>query len=189
MERYGFMERLADWAALSPQLRAELPGLLLPEKFRARQLWRAGAGAHSRVWYVEEGLLFTYYLDEAGQMVVTGFFMPGDFILLYENRSPENGSEYLQALQPSALQSLPFSRLEYLLNRYPEVRALAGRVLRGQQRRAHYRMRLLAMPARPRYVRFRRDFPAVFRLVSLRLIASYLGMTRENLSRLIGRER
>lgn len=189
MTKKPLADHLSALIALSPELANELRQIVNPESFRPKQLWHAGKNVPSKVWYVEEGLFHAYYLNEKGESVTTSFFQPGDFILLYENHGPGNGSEYLEALQPALLQSITFVTLGPLLARHPELNLLVAYVLRAHHNREVFRMRLLEMTAAVRYRKFRKTYPHLFSLVPLRLIASYLNMTRENLSRLIGKDR
>jgi len=189
MQKKTVIEYLRALDLLSPDLLGELLHLLSVEHLIPKQVWHAGVNTPGRVWYVEEGLVYAYYLRDDGQPVTTGFFGPGDTFLLYENSGPGNGSEYLEAIQPSVLQAVSFNRLDGLFSRFDDMRSLAAYILRKHQFREVFRMRLLDLSATQRYREFRKAFPHLFSLVPLRLIASYLHMSRENLSRLIGRDR
>ncbi|SNC63139.1 cAMP-binding domain of CRP or a regulatory subunit of cAMP-dependent protein kinases [Hymenobacter gelipurpurascens] len=173
---------------LSDALRQALREGVQQEDVAVRQhLLQAGQVA-SRLYFLEAGVVRGYYLKE-GKEVTSWFMKEGDFvisILSFFSRQPSH--EYVQALTPCKLWSLGHSQLQELYVRFPEFNFI-GRTLtekyyvQSEQRALHLRMHTAA----ERYAYLQAEFPDIFQRVSLKLIASHLGLTPETLSRLRAR--
>ncbi|MBL4677276.1 MAG: Crp/Fnr family transcriptional regulator [Mucilaginibacter sp.] len=183
-----FNEYLSSLPHMRPVLLDELRGIAGSEIIRNRQVRHSGFHTPPQLLFIEEGLLHRYYINEQGAQVSIGFFVPGEALLLLgKPRDAEN--DYLESLQHTQVRTIAQQDVEHLLPEYPEIKLAIIHLIRTEFAREAIRTRLLHMPAILRYSKFRELSPGVFRNVPLRLIASYLNMTRENLSRLIGRER
>ncbi|OWP62271.1 Crp/Fnr family transcriptional regulator [Hymenobacter amundsenii] len=173
---------------LSPELEAELRRLVRPEIVPAHTNLLAPGSVAQRLYFLETGLLRSYYLKEGRE--VTSWFMPeGNFvvsILSFFSRQPSH--EYLNALEDCRLWSLSHAQVQALYQQFP-VFNFIGRVLTeryyvlSEQRALHLRM----LPAAERYERLLQDFSDILQRVPLKLLASHLGLTAETLSRLRAR--
>jgi hypothetical protein len=74
------------------------------------------------------------------------------------------------------------------MEQYEEIKILIEIFSRQRYHQELFKSRLMTWTAEERYNQFRKANPDIFKLASIRLIASYLNMTRENLSRLMGRK-
>lgn len=98
--------------------------------------------------------------------------------------------EYLQALEKSELVAMPIEFIEFIFTNYPETNVIGRRLweynYRGAEERA-YICRITS--AEKKYKRFMETQPELINRISLKYIASYLGMTLETLSRVRSRSR
>ncbi len=138
------------------------------------------------VFFIEKGLVRIYRNDESGREV-TAFFMPENtFVTALDSFYLETPTNYnFVLLEDSIVYSLSQSDVEELLNKSHTMAKFLFRVMFELSRRL---TELLAnvkfRTAEERYKILLQDYPSIFQRVSLRHIASYLGITPETLSRL-----
>jgi CRP-like cAMP-binding protein len=173
---------------LSEPLRAALQQLTHREELAARQLLLQAGQVANRLYFLETGVVRGYYLKD-GKEVTSWFMREGDFVIsILSFFSRQASYEYIQALTPCVVWSLGHQQLHELYARFPEFNFI-GRTLtekyyvQSEQRALHLRM----LSAAERYDQLRQEFPDIFQRVSLKLIASHLGLTPETLSRLRAR--
>lgn len=137
-------------------------------------------------YFVVAGLLKLVHLDEAGREHVLAFapedWWESDF-RAYFNQTPATLS--LQCVEPTTVYCLPLSGFRALCAHLPKLqnfflqKALLGSIA-GQQRV----LSLLTSSAQERYNQFRQQYPQLTPRLSKTLLAAYLGVSRETLSRL-----
>lgn len=129
---------------------------------------------NSKVYYVERGLLRSYTIDKKGRQHLF-MFAPEGWII-GDNQSPEEPCElFIDALEDSVIKVLPKERERENVNAKPLIRRLF--VL--QQRI----IMLMSASAIERYEHFEATYPDIIQRVSQKMIASYLGITPEALSK------
>ena len=149
-----------------------------------QQLLRPGQVAQ-RLYFVEQGLVRGYILG-AGQEFTSWFMHEGDFVIsIVSFFTQQPSTEYIELLEPSVLSSISHKQLTELYATFPEFNYV-GRVLTEryyvQSERRAYQLRTL--PASERYAQLVQDFPSLTQRVSLKHLASHLGIAPETLSRL-----
>lgn len=188
MDSVAFLERLASLTALSREFRGEIEDRLVPEVYRPHQIIHAAGQTETRLWYVVKGLVRTYELEQSGKEHTVYFFREQDLLFSYEGFWMQKTSLYIEVLEPSTLVALDYVQVNDWLNRFPEVRELAGIFMQHRYQQDQFRRWLMTQSAGERYRQLRKTDPELFRRVSVRLLATYLNMTRESLSRLMGQD-
>ncbi len=164
----------------------------------AGQVRRYDKGAHllrpgdvaGHLFFVYRGLLRYYFVDaETGEDRTGQFFDEGRVytdVASFVARTP--ATQFVQALEPCEILLIPRATVyaaydaDHAFERYG--RLMLEEALVGSQRRA---ANLLTLTADARYRLFAASRPEVARRVPQYLIASYLGITPEALSRIRGR--
>ncbi len=162
--------------------------LFLPKKLRKRQYLLQDGDVNKYTAFVSKGLLRSYTVDEKGnehilQFAFEGWWM-GD---LYSFLTDEPSSFNIEALEACELLLITKPSWELLLNKIPAFeryfRILIQNNLIATQKRL---MGSLSKSAEEKYVNLINTFPACLQRVPQHMIASYLGITPETLSRIRG---
>jgi len=162
--------------------------LFLPKKLRKRQYLLQEGDVCKYNAFVSAGLLRSYTVDDKGgehilQFAFEGWWM-GD---IYSFLTGEPSVYNMEALEPCELLLITHPSWELLLDKIPAFeryfRILIQNNLVATQRRL---MGALSGTAEERYVNFMNNFPGCLNRVPQHMIASYLGITRETLSRIRG---
>ena len=136
--------------------------------------------------FVVKGCTKTFYLDEQGQEHVIMFSIEEWWTSDLASFSTQTPSDFnVQCLENTEIIMFPYETHEQLLAEVPILerffRKIVERALVASQKRI---VRNLSMPAKDRYLFFRKQYPKIEQRVPQYLIASYLGITKEFLSKI-----
>ena len=170
---------------LSEELRVYLQAHIKQRAIAKKELLLKAGHICRNICFIEKGLLRCFYLKE-GTEVSSWFMREGDVIISVESFFDQKPSyEAIQALEHTVVWYISFQELEFIYKNFMEFNYV-GRVLvqhyykLSEQRL--YSMRL--QTATERYHFLLQHFPEIIQRVSTADIASYLGITRETLSRI-----
>lgn len=183
--KLSFFDSIAPFVKLSAESRTSLLSLMLKQQFQKGHVLVPSGSICSHVYYIEKGLARRFYLKDGKE--VTEIFNPEHSFACsmssYITKVPDN--RQIELLEPSIVWSLPYSQLEKLYDAYHDIERL-GRYLVTQEMVAmHERLGSLQFfTAAERYNNFVAAYPSLLQRVPLGIIASYLGITQETLSRI-----
>jgi CRP-like cAMP-binding protein len=148
-------------------------------------LLRAGEPAWHMI-FVAKGCLRSYVIDRKGKVHILGF-APEDWWMADSARfvSGEPSALFIDAIEATDLLLTEDASHERIVN---DVPAYGAAYRGGLQRLAAAKDRrlisILTGSAHERYLDFAARYPTLLRRVPLRMLASYLGMSPETLSRI-----
>ena len=155
-----------------------------PKSFgRKEYLLRSGQTARG-VYFILEGAIGKYTLQD-GKEIFEDFFFEGEFATDVASLTQQQQSEYyLMALESTEVLYAPREHLLQLYEIKPNFlnfgRKMLTELLVEKMRFSSLHTR---MTARERYEKVRDEQPRLLQRVPLQYLCSYLGMTRETLSR------
>ena len=160
--------------------------LFIPKKLRKKRFLLEEGEPCIYTTFVEKGLLRSFTIDEKGNEHILQFGMEGWWVAdLYSFLTGEPSEYNIEALEDCELLLITKSSWDLLLDEVPAFeryfRILIQNNLIATQRRL---MGTISTTAEERYTRLLHDFPRISQRVPQHMIASYIGVTRETLSRL-----
>lgn len=174
------------YTTLSPSEYAILESsLTLTETPKKQFLLKAGQICKAR-YFIIEGCYRLYYFDENGNEQIIHFGIENWWISEYDsliNQSPSN--IYIQAVENSSCLILKEEVLEELYTKIPKLerffRIIMEKTYIASQRRTEY---MLSLSKEKQYHQFVSHNPTFLQRIPQYMLASYLGITPEFLSKL-----
>ena len=170
---------------LSAELREALTGALRSVAFpKGHYLVQAQTPAH-HAYFLERGFAVAFRY-QANKRVVTDFWQQGEIIL-----SPKSffeqwvSDEIIQVTVNSELLSISYTAFKELVEQFPALNYLARDITADYYARSEERIvDLHTMDTWERYLKLLVVYPGIEQNVSQEIIASYLNITPQSLSRL-----
>ncbi len=136
--------------------------------------------------FVVSGCLRSYRLDDWGNEHTFKFVIKDWWIV--DNESYSNGTPAqfnIQALEDSELIVLPKESFLLLLEQIPQLKPLVDRLQSNSYNASQQRIyKQISASPEERYQAFVNTYPDIFNRVPLHMLASYLGISRETLTRI-----
>ncbi|MBI2730814.1 MAG: Crp/Fnr family transcriptional regulator [Sphingobacteriales bacterium] len=180
------LKNIASFIELTDEEKEYFLSILRPKKLRKRQ-YHVQAGDMCRYeTYVVKGCLRQYYVDDEGiehtvSFAIEDWWTSDMYGLITGNPSLTN----IEAIEDSELLLIEKNDFDKLVLAVPKFERLfrikLQRAFVAHQRRIVENM---SMPADQRYLNFTEQYPSLEQRLPLKLIASYLGITPESLSRI-----
>lgn len=176
---------MAEGPVTQEELRLML-GKATVRKFRRRQLLlREGEICQHKI-FVSKGLLRTYRLKEDGTETIMRFSAENSWNVdheSYHNRTPTKYN--IEAIEDSEVILWTRENFDGLLLVIPALRDLSERLRIDNLHSSQDRILMnISASSEEKYQEFVTAFPDIFRRVPLHMVASYLGVSRETLSRI-----
>ncbi len=188
MDTEQFFKFLAGITEISPGFIQEIETGLTQEFYKSRQIIQAQNQPEPRFWFLEKGFARGYFYDEQGNEHTTRFWHEHEIIFSFTGSWNLPAMEYIEILGDTQLHSISYQQLHQFIIKYPEANTIIKSIIKKAIQQKYKRHSLCSLPAGKRYQQLRKESPEIFKKATLRVIASYLNMTRESLSRIISKE-
>lgn len=177
-----FQEKSVD---ITPEFLSIMNENLVEKQIRKNEIILRQGDSCTHTFFVAKGLLRAYTIDEQGKEHILQF-APENWLI--SDRSSllfqDNSDQYIDAVEDSKIILMSESFFEKVSAGSPSFRAYNLFALNNHIRFLHKRINLLlSAPAEVRYLDFISLYPDVTLRVPQWMIASYLGITPESLSR------
>jgi CRP-like cAMP-binding protein len=162
--------------------------LFIPKKLRKRQYLLQEGDVNKYTSFVEKGMLRTYSVDEKGNEPILQFSFEGWWVAdLYSFLTNEPSKYNIEALEDCELLLITKPSWDKMLDKIPALeryfRILIQNSLIATQQRL---MGSISETAQEKYIKLIDNFPGCLHSVPQHMIASYIGITPETLSRIRG---
>ncbi len=146
---------------------------------------RAGQSP-GKIGYVKEGLFRYYYTSDSGVEYTKGFFDRDSVLSAYDAILENKPSYYtIEALEDSAIEVVSFDRFQKLFAEDPCWNEfLVALLQKGYVAKVTREREFLLLDAKERYQKFQKRYPGLEKRIKQHIIASYLGIMPESLSRI-----
>ena len=180
-----FFEKLDEKITLTPDQQDIIKRYLIPKKIRKNQYLLQEGDIARHAAFVEKGALRAYSVDERGAEHIIQFAFEGWTISdMYSFMTGNPATYNIDALEDSELVLISTNAQEEILKQIPEYEAYIRLQITGAYMAMQKRITsMLSLSLEERYVNLTRLYPNLIQRVPQRMIASYMGLTPETLSR------
>lgn len=137
-------------------------------------------------WFIESGFVRSYVMDTMGNDITTNFYAVGDIVIDWTSfflRHPTR--ENIQALTNCVCWQLDFDTFQQLFHSIQSFREQGRTTLvESYFSLKKQSVSMIADQAKERYARLVQEKPHIIQNISLKHIATYLGITDTSLSRI-----
>lgn len=181
-----FLKQIFQNTTLNESELVEIQSFFEPQTFSKNSfLIENGKVAHS-YWYLEKGYIRSFTYDTEANDISTGFYAPNDLVIDWTSfflKLPAR--ENLQCLTDCVVWEINFEDFQYLFNKYEAFREMG----RSSMVQSYFELKsnsisMIADSAKDRYLKLIETKPYLLQNVSLKHLASYLGITDTSLSRI-----
>ncbi|SEF40671.1 Crp/Fnr family transcriptional regulator [Algoriphagus boritolerans] len=181
----SFLNFLCKIQPLSPEGQDAILSLCSQVPIAKNQnLQDIGQKCHT-IYFVKEGLARIFYLKD-GIEVTEYFAFENDLIIRAESLFRDKPStKAIQALENTVFIGIPAEALFSLFDQFAEIERLFRKIIEQAYVNTVIRMEAIQFhPAEERYAQLLAEKPNLIQRISLKHIASYLGITQVSLSRI-----
>lgn len=136
--------------------------------------------------YINAGILRTFYINEKGEDITYCFCTENNLTSSFKSFVSQTQSTLsIQALEPTELLLIDHADLQQLYSQFPVWQNI-GRILVEKEYivMEKYASTLNSETAKEKYLRLVQEQPSIIQRAAIQHIASYLGVSRETLSRI-----
>ncbi|MGN6418642.1 MAG: Crp/Fnr family transcriptional regulator [Pseudobacter sp.] len=180
-----FLEHINRKVPLTEEDQAIIKTYLTPKKVRRKQYLLQEGDVCKNIFFVEKGALRVYSLDESGREHILQFALEGWAISdLYSFLTGEPATYTIDAIEDSELVMVSKSAHEELLKKVRSYETFTRLNITGAYLAMQRRLTsTISATLEERYEAFVALYPHIAERVPQHMIASYLGLTPETLSR------
>jgi len=169
---------------LSDTLKSELSKRIKPITFKKGELVLDADKVCTKSYFLHKGILRTYFIKEGKE--ISEYFSSTDEWVNSPRSFMERKTDiyYIDAIEDTTASVIDVKDLVFLFDNFPEMERYA-RLSMGSVF-GHFLERITSMrftSARERYAHFKDIYQAIHPRIPLGMVASYLGVTQETLSR------
>ena len=180
-----FFRKFNERVSLNTEEEAMIKTYLMPKKLRKKQYLLQEGDPCKYIAFVEKGVLREYSVDESGNEHIFQFAPEGWTISdLYSFLTGEPATYHIDAIEDAELVLISKSAHEELLKISPKYETYTRLQLTGAYLAMQKRITsIISLSLEERYTNFIKLYPNIVQRVPQHMIASFMGLKPETLSR------
>lgn len=180
-----FFEKIEERIKLTSAQEDIIKQYLIPKKIRKNQYLLQEGDVAKHAAFVERGALRAYSVDEKGSEHIIQFAFEGWTISdMYSFMTGDPATYNIDALEDSELVLISKAAQDEILKQIPEYEVYTRLQITGAYMAMQKRLTsMLSQTLEERYINLTKLYPTLIQRVPQRMIASYMGLTPETLSR------
>jgi CRP-like cAMP-binding protein len=184
-----FFQKFREKVPITPEQQETIKNFLKPKKLRKKQYLLQEGDVCKNIAFVEKGTLKSYSVAEDGTEHIIQFAIEGWTISdLYSFLTGEPAIYNIDALEDAELVLISKSAHEELLRTVPTYETYIRLQITGAYIALQKRLTsIISQPLEERYKHLLSTYPEIVQRVPQHMIASYMGLTPETLSRVRSR--
>ncbi|WP_207424318.1 Crp/Fnr family transcriptional regulator [Desertivirga brevis] len=180
--------RLTELTSISTETKTSLVASFIRQVYSPNQILLGGGQKAGSIYFVEKGLLRSYYLQKSNE-ITREFFTDNDFLIPGNFFSRGVSSDYVEVMDRSIVHQISYEDLMLVIKDYPELNQGIRELLEYRYERVQQRDQFLRInSAAERYRLFRLQSRFISDRATLPMLSSYLNMSRKHLSRIKNQE-
>lgn len=140
----------------------------------------------SNIYFVQEGCLKTYFVKEDGEEAINGIAIENNFCTSVASFVNQVTSvERIEAIEDTSVLAISYENFKILIETYPIFKEVYVKILEDYLTFMTWRIEsIMIMNAKERYDTLLKNFPKLIDRLPKKIMAKYLGVSPETLSRL-----
>jgi hypothetical protein len=185
MEEYGkIFEYLNSFTELPITFIDELKSELKSKQIEKNTIYSNKNSYSKKVGFLSKGIMRIYDIDETGQQWNKVILSPPSLLLGNPNFQKKS-IHFLETITPCEIIEFPISFLNQSLKKHPETKEIQAKLLLHLfEKKSEREYDFLTLSAKDRYIKFLEENSDIIDQLPQFHIASYLGITSTQLSRI-----
>jgi CRP-like cAMP-binding protein len=181
-----FFRKFSEKVSLTPEEEVMIKTYLTPKKLRKKQCLLQEGDVCKAFAFVEKGALKAFSVDDSGNEHIIQFALEGWIISdLYSFLTGEPATYNIDAIENAELVLISKAAHEELLGKLPKYETFTRMNITGAYLAMQKRLTsIISSPLEERYANFTALYPDIVQRVPQHMIAAYMGLTPETLSRI-----